>query len=73
MRGGHALSMHSYGIALDWDADENEFGHKVHAFHSDSLIVQAFEGEGWVWGGRWSYPDAMHMQAARVYGTSLHF
>jgi hypothetical protein len=73
MRGGHALSMHSYGVAIDFDADENEFGHKVHAFHPDSLIVQAFEGEGWVWGGRWSFPDAMHFQASRVYGAPLDF
>lgn len=73
MRGGHALSMHSYAIAIDFDADENEFGHKVHAFHPDSLIVQAFEAEGWVWGGRWAFPDAMHFQASRVYGTPLSF
>jgi hypothetical protein len=74
MRGGRALSMHSYAIAIDMDAEENPFGAHQHVlFHADSLIVQTFESEGWVWGGRWSYPDNMHFQAARVHGTPLKF
>jgi hypothetical protein len=38
-------------------------------FQDSSLIVQAFEAEGWVWGGRWSGRsiDAMHFQACTVY------
>lgn len=66
MRGSGQLSMHAYGIALDWDDLENQFHHKDHVFQADSLIVQAFEGEGWVWGGRWNPPDAMHVQGARI-------
>lgn len=73
MRGGHALSMHSYGVAIDFDADENEFGSHHALFNPNSLMVEAFESEGWVWGGRWSYPDNMHFQAARVWGTPLDF
>lgn len=73
MRGGHALSMHSYAIAIDFDADENEFGSHKALFNTNSLIVEAFEAEGWEWGGRWSYPDNMHFQAARVHGKPLDF
>lgn len=71
MRGGHALSMHSYAIAIDFDAGENPFGGHHGLFHPDSLIVQAFEAEGWEWGGRWGYPDGMHFQSARVHGAPL--
>jgi hypothetical protein len=61
-----ALSMHAYGAAIDFDPENNAFGSHKHSFTEDSPIVRAFEAEGWVWGGRWSYPDAMHFQAARV-------
>jgi D-alanyl-D-alanine carboxypeptidase len=69
MRDGHALSMHSYGVALDWDADENPQHSTRHLFQSDSLIVTKFKEENWIWGGDWSGTsiDAMHFQAARVH------
>jgi hypothetical protein len=69
MRDGHALSMHSYGIALDWDAKENPQHSTRHLFQSDSLIVTKFKEENWIWGGDWSGTsiDAMHFQAARVH------
>jgi len=70
MRGGHALSMHSYGIAIDFDADENQFGSHHALFKPDSLIVKAFEEEGWIWGGHWAKPDNMHFQAARVHALT---
>jgi hypothetical protein len=65
MRNGHSLSMHSYGIALDFDAEHNPFGYPGR-FKASSPLVMAFEAEGWTWGGRWRKPDAMHFQAARV-------
>jgi hypothetical protein len=69
MRGGHSLSMHSYGVALDWDAEENPQHSTTHLFQSDSLIVTKFKDENWIWGGDWSGTsiDAMHFQAARVH------
>jgi hypothetical protein len=66
MRGSRALSMHSYGCAIDWDAEDNPFRSKKHTFKSDSPLVLAFKAEGWAWGGDWDAPDAMHVQAARV-------
>ncbi|HEX4410750.1 MAG TPA: M15 family metallopeptidase [Xanthobacteraceae bacterium] len=69
MRQGSALSMHAYGVAIDWDAEENEQGSTKHLFQSGSLIVQKFKAENWIWGGDWSGTsiDAMHFQAARVH------
>lgn len=63
-------SVHSYAAALDFNATANP----QHApltqtkFKEDSLIVQAFKAESWVWGGDWTPAsiDAMHFQAARV-------
>jgi hypothetical protein len=71
IRGGSSPSMHSYGVAMDWNAAANP----QHAplsktkFKPDSLIVKAFKDEGWTWGGDWSPGsiDAMHFQAARVH------
>lgn len=60
------LSMHAYGAAIDWDAPENQFRSQKHLFQANTLLVAEFEREGWVWGGRWASPDAMHVQAARV-------
>jgi hypothetical protein len=69
MRLGSALSMHAYGAAIDWDAEENPFHSTKHLFQDDSLIVIKFKEENWVWGGDWSATsiDAMHVQAARVH------
>lgn len=66
MRGGRSLSMHAYGCAIDLDAEHNPMGKKTVRFKDTSIWVKAFEAEGWVWGGRWSSPDAMHFQAALV-------
>ena len=69
MRGSSSLSMHAFACAIDWDAAENPFHSTDHWFTSDGLMVQHFEGEGWIWGGRWSdaWVDAMHFQAARIH------
>lgn len=68
MRGGHNLSMHSYGCAIDWDAADNQQHSAKHLFTNDSPLIKRFKEEGWVWGGDWSPAsiDAMHVQAARV-------
>ncbi len=71
MRGMRAVSMHSYGLAIDFNAPQNPLGKKPGAvkgsFTAASLLVKAFEAEGWIWGGRWTgRPDPMHFQAAIV-------
>lgn len=69
MRGGSALSMHSYACAIDWDAADNTFHSQRHLFTDSSLLVVKFKEEGWIWGGDWSpgSVDAMHVQAARIH------
>lgn len=63
-RGGHTLSMHSYGCAIDLDPAHNEFG----ATHGTIPleVIKAFHDEGWVHGGSWAKPDWMHFQAAVI-------
>jgi hypothetical protein len=70
MRGSSAPSMHSFGAAIDFDDEENQFHSQHHLFRDSDLLVKAFKAEGWVWGGDWSPGsiDAMHFQAARVHG-----
>jgi hypothetical protein len=67
MRGAHQLSIHSWGAAIDLDPERNAFGrHYDPATMMPRPVIDAFASEGWVWGGRWSTPDAMHFQAATV-------
>jgi hypothetical protein len=67
-RGRSSLSMHAYGRAIDFNADENQHHSQKHSFQNGDIIVSAFKAEGWVWGGDWKgqWVDAMHFQAARV-------
>jgi len=65
-RGGRSLSMHSYGCAVDFDADRNGFGDRTPHFAGAQHVLDAFAAEGAIWGGTWSKPDAMHWQFARV-------
>lgn len=66
MRGGTALSMHSWGCAVDFDSARNAFGSRAPRFADIPAVLNAFDDEGWTWGGRWHTPDGMHWQAASV-------
>jgi hypothetical protein len=66
VRGGNRLSMHAYACAIDLDAARNGLGNANPRFKDFPWVIDAFEKEGWVWGGSWSRPDGMHFQAARV-------
>lgn len=64
----HPLSMHSWGIAVDFDPTDNPRTHT----HDGSVaihpaFVQTFKNAGWTWGGDWKGAsfDPMHFQAAR--------
>lgn len=57
---GGRLSHHSWGIAVDINAEENRFGAKP---NMDPRIVDIFEDRwGFTWGGRWIIPDGMHFE-----------
>lgn len=76
MRGGHVLSMHAYGCAVDFDAPRNGMGnHRPHIAKYYDQIVAPFLALGGVWGGSWDgdrdtiderLPDGMHFQFARL-------
>ncbi|NDB69517.1 MAG: M15 family peptidase [Methylocystaceae bacterium] len=66
MRGLKSISMHSYALAIDFDAPHNQLGSRKHFFQESNPLIKAFLDEGWIWGGSWSRPDAMHVQAARI-------
>lgn len=64
--GTDRLSMHSYGIAIDinpaygdywrWDA---EYRYRIRL---PLEIVEIFENEGFIWGGRWYHYDSFHFE-----------
>lgn len=69
MRGGAAMSMHSVGVAFDFNAAMNMQHSLKHLFQHNTPLVDNFLAESWIWGGDWSSGsiDAMHFQAARVH------
>jgi len=70
MRGGTKYSMHSWGIAVDYDPERNQlkWGREKAAFaHLDYDAWWRFwEEEGWVSLGRTRNFDWMHVQAAKI-------
>lgn len=69
-RGGTTPSMHSWGIAFDFDPDRNKlnWGRDRAAFARPEYDAwwRCWEAEGWVSLGRTKNYDWMHVQAARV-------
>ncbi|MFA9445281.1 M15 family metallopeptidase [Egicoccus sp. AB-alg6-2] len=57
------LSMHAWGLAIDFNARDNAYGATP---RMDLRIVEIFEKWGFAWGGWWSTPDGMHFELARV-------
>ena len=70
MRGGSSYSMHSWGIAIDFDPERNQLNwgrSKARLAHPDAVSFWvAWESEGWVSLGRERDFDWMHVQAARL-------
>jgi len=58
-------SAHSYGIAIDLnDALSDYWRWEKRGWHNriPQPIVDAFEAEGFIWGGRWYHFDTMHFE-----------
>jgi hypothetical protein len=60
-------SAHAWGIAIDIDTSMSDYwrnakGEPVWKNRIPSAIVEAFEAEGFVWGGRWYHYDTMHFE-----------
>ena len=70
MRGGSNYSMHSWGIAIDFDPERNQLKwgrDKARLAQKDcEAFWAAWEEEGWVSLGRTRNFDWMHVQAARL-------
>lgn len=70
MRGGNQLSMHSWGIAIDFDPDCNQLkwgrDRAVFARPDYNRFWEFWEAEGWVSLGRSRNFDWMHVQAAKL-------
>jgi hypothetical protein len=63
---GRGLSMHAWGLAIDFNAVDNAYGKRP---VMDPRIVRIFERWGFEWGGDWSTPDGMHFQLSRIVET----
>ena len=55
----HAISLHTWGIAIDMDAATNYRGIKG---TMDPRVVDIFKRWGFRWGGDWTYTDPMHFE-----------
>jgi len=60
IRKGNKWSVHSWGLAVDFNAAENQLGMSNYKMHPK--IIECFEEIGFVSGARWKRPDAMHFQ-----------
>lgn len=69
-RGGSSWSMHSWGIAIDFDPERNQLtwgrGKARLAQPDAEAFWAAWEAEGWTSLGRTRDMDFMHIQAARL-------
>lgn len=70
MRGGKAMSMHSWGIAIDFDPARNRLrwgsNRAQMAKPEYSAFLDIWESVGWISLGRERNYDWMHVQAARL-------
>jgi hypothetical protein len=60
--GGSGISHHSWGIAIDINVSEGLPGRQPTI---DERIVDAFERQGFIWGGRFLIPDGTHFEFQR--------
>lgn len=59
----YGLSLHSWGIAVDFNVPENQRGT---AGNMDPAVVQILKKWGFAWGGDWNYTDPMHFEMNRL-------
>ena len=59
----HAISLHTWGIAIDMDTATNGRGTKG---TMDPRVVAIFKRWGFRWGGDWSWTDPMHFEIAAL-------
>lgn len=57
------ISMHAWGLAVDFNVRTNQYGAVPTLDHR---IVEIFERWGFRWGGDWTTPDGMHFELRAV-------
>lgn len=57
------LSMHAWGVAVDFNVRTNGYGATPQL---DRRIVEIFQRWGFKWGGDWETPDGMHFELRTV-------
>ena len=62
-RGGSSWSLHSWGIAVDVNAQWNSLG-SVPTLSEG--FIKCFTDAGFDWGGKWKRPDGMHFQLSAI-------
>jgi D-alanyl-D-alanine carboxypeptidase-like protein len=65
----HRQSAHSYGVSIDVNVKRSHYWEWAKpkepvrwANQIPQVIVDAFEAEGFIWGGRWYHYDTMHFE-----------
>lgn len=72
IRGSQAMSLHSWAVALDFNAAQNPLGmtreqcHKAGLRPFSETFIQCFEDAGFDSGWRFARPDGMHFQLASI-------
>ena len=62
------LSSHSWGVAIDINAEWNGYGKPAAPLGSQGSLIEIvpiFAAAGFAWGGHFSTPDGMHFELAR--------
>lgn len=62
-RGLSSMSLHSWGIAIDVNAFENQLNMIPQL---SAKFVKCFTDAGFDWGGSWARKDGMHFQLAQI-------
>jgi hypothetical protein len=55
------LSSHAWGISIDFNAPANPYGAEP---DQPDVLVEVMQQHGFLWGGEWDVPDAMHFELA---------
>lgn len=72
IRGARAWSLHSWAVAVDFNAKDNPFGVSSEEAQKRGLtpfteaFIKCWEETGWDAGARWGYADGMHFQIASL-------